>query len=154
MDQPANAEAQGSEEPPVGGNALAQMAATLTRAPQPRESLVLTYTRKCEYRPTGYAQALLTALRDSGAPMTTPDLARAVGMRGADVSHALRPAVRMGIVRRVGDAWEWAAARAAAWAAESAAAHDASRDAAWVAAMDAAGEEFDGMIYEQFGVAA
>ena len=26
-----------------------------------------------------------------------------------DVSHALRPAVRLGFVHKVGDKWEWAA---------------------------------------------
>lgn len=90
-------------------NALAQMADTLTRAPQPRESLVISYTKKCEYRPTGKSRDLLLALRDSAAPMTKDELARVAHMLPYDIKAALKPAIRFGIVRPVVDGWEWAA---------------------------------------------
>lgn len=90
-------------------NALAQMAATLTRAPHTHEPLVITYTKKCEYRPTGKSRDLLLALRDSAAPMTKDELARVAHMLPYDIKAALKPALRFGIVRPVGDGWEWAA---------------------------------------------
>ena len=90
-------------------NALAQMADTLTRAPQPHEPLVIRYTKQCEYRPIGKSRELLLALRDSAAPMTKDELARVAHMLPYDIKAALKPALRFGIVRPVGDGWEWAA---------------------------------------------
>lgn len=89
-------------------NALSQMAQQLTAEPYTHEPLVITYTKKCEYRPTGKSRDLLLALRDSAAPMTKDELARVAHMLPYDIKAALKPALRFGIVRAVGDAWEWA----------------------------------------------
>ena len=88
-------------------NALAQMAQQLTSAPHTHEPLVISYTTTREYRPIGKSRELLLALRDSAAPMTKDELARVAHMLPYDIKAALKPAIRFGIVRAVGDAWEW-----------------------------------------------
>lgn len=90
-------------------NALAQMADTLTRAPHTHEPLVITYTTTREYRPIGKSRELLLALRASKAAMSRDELARVAHMLPYDIKAALKPALRFGIVRPVGDGWEWAA---------------------------------------------
>lgn len=88
-------------------NALAQMAQTLTSAPRVQEPMVITYTKQCTYRPIGKSRELLMALRDSAGPMTKDELAKIAHMLPYDIKAALKPAIRVGIVRAVGDAWEW-----------------------------------------------
>ena len=88
-------------------NALAQMAQQLTSTPPTREPLVITYTTTREYRPTGKSIELLMALRESSEPMTKDELAKIAHMLPYDIKAALKPAIRFGIVRAVGDGWEW-----------------------------------------------
>jgi len=88
-------------------NALAQMAQQLTSTPHTREPLVIRYTKQCEYRPIGKSRELLMALRDSDTPMTKDELARVAHMLPYDIKAALKPALRFGIVRPVGEGWEW-----------------------------------------------
>lgn len=88
-------------------NAMAQMAQQLTSTPHTREPLVIRYTKQCEYRPIGKSRELLMALRESDTPMTKDELAKIAHMLPFDIKAALKPAIRFGIVRAVGDAWEW-----------------------------------------------
>lgn len=88
-------------------NALAQMAQTLTSAPRVQEPMVITYTKQCTYRPHGRALELLLALRASDRAMTGAELGSVAHMLISDVAHTLKPALRMGIVRRSNRGWEW-----------------------------------------------
>ena len=88
-------------------NAISQMAQTLTSTPHTREPLVIRYTKQCEYRPIGKSRELLMALRESSEPMTKDELAKIAHMLPFDIKAALKPAIRFGIVRAVGDGWEW-----------------------------------------------
>ena len=88
-------------------NALSQMAQQLTSTRPAREPLVIRYTKQCEYRPIGKSRELLMALRESAGPMTKDELAKIAHMLPFDIKAALKPAIRFGIVRAVGDGWEW-----------------------------------------------
>ena len=92
-------------------NAIEHMTRALAAPSKPPDApqLVIQYTIKREYRPLGRALRLLLILRDAGQPVPAEDLAVKAGVLTGQVRENLRAAVRMGIVRRVGDAWEWAA---------------------------------------------
>ena len=88
-------------------NALSQMAQTLTSTPHTREPLVIRYTKQRTYRPHGRALELLLALRAGDRAMTGAELGSVAHMLPCDIKAALKPAIRFGIVRAVGDCWEW-----------------------------------------------
>lgn len=89
-------------------NAITQMAQTLTRQRE-YQPMVITYTTTHEYRPGGYALAMLRELKQRRVPMTRAELAQVVGIEPQRVNHTLDPARRYGVVRLVDQAWEWCA---------------------------------------------
>lgn len=89
-------------------NALAQMTQTLTRQRE-YPPMVITYTTTHEYRPAGYALAMLRELKQRRVPMTRAELAQLVGVDPRNVHRTLDPARRYGVVRLVDQSWEWCA---------------------------------------------